>query len=109
MDQIGFLNFHGGTTRFSYLIGIEKGRTVYRDIGGSDPERMAPPRVEEYITQLFANTPVTVKVFPFVTLKALRMFHLVQGFLRFQSPASFHVYSLAHLIQSRAFSSCIFS
>ncbi|XP_022654887.1 putative aminopeptidase W07G4.4 isoform X3 [Varroa jacobsoni] len=62
VDQIGFLNFHGGTTRFSYLIGIEKGRTVYRDIGGSDPERMAPPRVEEYITQLFANTPVTVKV-----------------------------------------------
>ena len=28
-------------------------RFVCRDIGGSDPERMAAPRVEEYITELF--------------------------------------------------------
>ena len=29
-----------------------------RDLGGSDPERMAAPRVEEYVTQCFAGTKV---------------------------------------------------
>ncbi len=33
-----------------------------RDIGGSDPERMAAPRVEEYVTQAFQGTQVTVDV-----------------------------------------------
>merc|ERR1712200_141892 len=33
-----------------------------RDIGGSDPERMAAPRVEEYVTQCFAGTKVSVEV-----------------------------------------------
>ena len=28
-----------------------------RDIGGSDPERMAAPRVEEYVKNLFENVP----------------------------------------------------
>ena len=28
---------------------LEAGRIVSRDIGGSDPERMAAPRVEEYV------------------------------------------------------------
>ena len=27
-----------------------------RDIGGGDPERMAAPRVEEYVRSVFANT-----------------------------------------------------
>ena len=31
-----------------------------RDIGGSDPERMAAPRVEEYVTQCFAGTKVEI-------------------------------------------------
>lgn len=33
-----------------------------RDIGGSDPERMAPPKVEEYVLDAFKNEPVTVRV-----------------------------------------------
>ena len=32
-------------------------RYVYRDIGGSDPERTAPPKVADYVTTLFAHTP----------------------------------------------------
>uniref|UniRef100_A0A3B1IP95 Zgc:152830 n=1 Tax=Astyanax mexicanus TaxID=7994 RepID=A0A3B1IP95_ASTMX len=41
---------------------LESGRFVYRDIGGSDPERMAAPRVAEYVKEVFKNTPVQVKV-----------------------------------------------
>ncbi|XP_036434331.1 putative aminopeptidase W07G4.4 [Colossoma macropomum] len=41
---------------------LESGRFVYRDIGGSDPERMAAPRVAEYVKELFKNSPVQVKV-----------------------------------------------
>lgn len=33
-----------------------------RDIGGSDPERMAPPNVALYVQEIFANTPINVQV-----------------------------------------------
>uniref|UniRef100_A0A8D9A8R1 Aminopeptidase W07G4.4 n=1 Tax=Cacopsylla melanoneura TaxID=428564 RepID=A0A8D9A8R1_9HEMI len=36
---------------------LESARWVARDIGGTDPERMAPPKVEEYIIETFKNTP----------------------------------------------------
>ena len=36
-----------------YARAIELGRVVGRDIGGADPERMAPPRVAEYVQDLF--------------------------------------------------------
>ena len=35
---------------------------VARDIGGSDPERMAAPRVEEYVQEAFKGTKVKVEV-----------------------------------------------
>lgn len=35
-------------------------RLVCRDIGGSDPERMAAPRVAEYVQELFTDSPVQV-------------------------------------------------
>lgn len=35
---------------------------VARDIGGADPERMAPPKVEEYVRDAFADTPVNLEV-----------------------------------------------
>ncbi|XP_043601408.1 putative aminopeptidase W07G4.4 [Bombus pyrosoma] len=41
---------------------LESGRYVARDIGGADPERMAPPRVEEYLAELFCGTNVTMQV-----------------------------------------------
>ena len=33
---------------------------ICRDIGGSDPERTAAPRVEEYVKECFAGTSVQV-------------------------------------------------
>ncbi|CAM4715046.1 unnamed protein product [Leuciscus chuanchicus] len=41
---------------------LESGRFVCRDIGGSDPERMAAPRVSEYVQAVFKDSPVTVTV-----------------------------------------------
>lgn len=41
---------------------LESGRYVARDIGGADPERMAPPRVEEYLAELFCGSHVTMQV-----------------------------------------------
>ena len=38
---------------FKEALIFESGRYVARDIGVGDPERMAPPRVEEYITKHF--------------------------------------------------------
>ncbi|XP_041087938.1 putative aminopeptidase W07G4.4 [Polyodon spathula] len=41
---------------------LESGRVVCRDIGGSDPERMAAPLVAQYVEELFNNTPIKVSV-----------------------------------------------
>lgn len=41
---------------------IEHGRFACRDIGGSDPERMTPPNVADYVQQLFSGTCVQVNV-----------------------------------------------
>merc|ERR1712227_858287 len=41
---------------------IETGRIVCRDIGGSDPERTAAPRVEEYVTKYFQGSNVNIEV-----------------------------------------------
>uniref|UniRef100_A0A8C3A3X3 Zgc:152830 n=1 Tax=Cyclopterus lumpus TaxID=8103 RepID=A0A8C3A3X3_CYCLU len=41
---------------------LESGRLACRDIGGSDPERMAAPRVADYVQELFKNSPVKVEV-----------------------------------------------
>ncbi|XP_051950434.1 putative aminopeptidase W07G4.4 [Xyrauchen texanus] len=41
---------------------LESGRFVYRDIGGSDPERMAAPRVADYVQTVFKDSPVKVTV-----------------------------------------------
>ncbi|CAF1065602.1 unnamed protein product [Adineta ricciae] len=39
-----------------YARAVEFGRAVGRDIGGADPERMAPPRVAEYVQELFGKS-----------------------------------------------------
>jgi len=43
-------------------LALESGRIAGRDIGGSDPERMSAPRVEEYVRELFAGSSVGVEV-----------------------------------------------
>lgn len=41
---------------------IESGIYVARDIGGADPERMAPPRVYEYVRDLFKDSIIKINV-----------------------------------------------
>ncbi|XP_078285214.1 putative aminopeptidase W07G4.4 isoform X1 [Rhinoraja longicauda] len=41
---------------------LEQGRTVCRDIGGSDPERMAAPNVADYVQNIFCDSVVSVSV-----------------------------------------------
>ncbi|KAI8899809.1 hypothetical protein BC833DRAFT_584372 [Globomyces pollinis-pini] len=48
-------------TAVDWVMAVESGRIVARDIGFSDPERMAPLRCAEYIQQAFKNIP-NVKV-----------------------------------------------
>lgn len=43
-------------------LGIEYGRIIARDIGGSDPERMAPGKVEEYLREVFNGTSIVMDV-----------------------------------------------
>jgi len=46
----------------SKACGLEHGRIVTRDIGGSDPERMAPGKVEEYVRSVFNGTSIKMSV-----------------------------------------------
>lgn len=41
---------------------VKEQTSLYRDIGGSDPERMAAPKVEEYVRKEFEGTQVSVDV-----------------------------------------------
>ena len=41
---------------------LEKAKSVCRDIQGTDPERMAPPKVEEYVRNLFAKSDIKMTV-----------------------------------------------
>ncbi|XP_058813167.1 putative aminopeptidase W07G4.4 [Topomyia yanbarensis] len=52
-DQIGFYHPDSGklTAIMKEAKAFEAGRFVARDIGGGDPERMAPPRVEKYLDE----------------------------------------------------------
>ncbi|XP_022783674.1 putative aminopeptidase W07G4.4 [Stylophora pistillata] len=61
VDHLGVVLFGEGCN-VDYIKAIDSGRYVCQDIGGSDPERMAAPRVEEYICELFQGSPVKVTV-----------------------------------------------
>lgn len=47
---------------YNYTIFLALLRLVARDIGGSDPERMAPPQVVEYVRKVFEGSQVRVEV-----------------------------------------------
>ncbi|XP_023694347.1 putative aminopeptidase W07G4.4 [Paramormyrops kingsleyae] len=51
-----------GESLVSLATALEAGRLVCRDIGGSDPERMAAPRVAEYVQSVFKDSLVEVAV-----------------------------------------------
>jgi len=47
----------GDVSQLLELAGVlEEGRTVARDIGGGDPERMAAPRIQKYVEDVFQNS-----------------------------------------------------
>ncbi|XP_046383739.1 putative aminopeptidase W07G4.4 [Ischnura elegans] len=51
------------TSIINLALALEDGRCVSRDIGGGDPERMAPPKVEEYVVQAFKqHSNIKIKV-----------------------------------------------
>ncbi|KAK3886530.1 hypothetical protein Pcinc_009326 [Petrolisthes cinctipes] len=56
------LGFVGDNKTVQLAMALDAGRTVASDIGGSDPERMAPPRVEEYVRDVFQGTNVSLEV-----------------------------------------------
>lgn len=41
---------------------LDEGVRVARDIADADPERMSPPKVRDYVQQIFKDSSVTVKV-----------------------------------------------
>ncbi|XP_047475065.1 putative aminopeptidase W07G4.4 isoform X1 [Penaeus chinensis] len=62
ITKIQSLGFLGSDKIVQLALALESGRSVARDVGGSDPERMAPPRVEEYVRKVFEGTKVKVDV-----------------------------------------------
>lgn len=46
----------------SLALMLESGRWVARDIGGGDPERMAPPNIEKYVNEIFNESDIEVEV-----------------------------------------------
>jgi leucyl aminopeptidase len=62
VGKLGLFLEGGQPNELNVLMAIESGRTVYRDIGGSDPERMAAPRVAEYVQKTFEGTCIKVEV-----------------------------------------------
>ncbi len=63
VDKLGvFGNAEHVERKLTLARALEAGRIVSRDIGGSDPERMAAPRVEEYVRRAFDGTGVKIEV-----------------------------------------------
>jgi len=60
--KVDLLGWAGDQATLDYAAKVEQGRIVARDIGGSDPERMASPRVEEYVREAFKDSGIDIKV-----------------------------------------------
>jgi leucyl aminopeptidase len=64
VQSLGFwvVERESGEAILSKAVGIELGNIAARDIGGSDPERMAAPRVETYVEELLAASGIEIEV-----------------------------------------------
>ena len=60
--KVSCLGWMGDSKVADEALALETGRIVCRDIGGSDPERTAAPRVEEYVMNYFSGSSVKVEV-----------------------------------------------
>eukprot|EP00795_Rhopilema_esculentum_P012109 gene12109-2713_t len=50
------------TSIIEKVVALESGRIVARDIGGSDPERMAARKVAEYLQEIFKDSTIKISV-----------------------------------------------
>ncbi|WMS86974.1 M17 family metallopeptidase [Pleionea litopenaei] len=57
-----FLLDADGKTNAEFLTALESGRRLARDLCGTEPERMAPPKFADYCEQAFAGSSVQVSV-----------------------------------------------
>ena len=62
ISTIGFFTAMDKDNFRKQVEAYESARTLVRDIQGSDPERMAPPRVADYVKKHFEDTSITVEV-----------------------------------------------
>jgi leucyl aminopeptidase len=65
VEQIGLYADSPGDESIdeSWVNALEAGRRVARDLCGTEPERMAPPRFAEYCEKTFEDTQIKVSVF----------------------------------------------
>lgn len=62
-EKAEVLGFCSTTADYQFITAIEQGRIVARDIGGSDPERMAAPSIANYIRSLFpSNSAIKINI-----------------------------------------------
>lgn len=62
IEPIKTIGLTGKMTDVSFAAAIESGKYVARDLCGTEPERMAPPRFAEYCQETFAGSKVSVNV-----------------------------------------------
>jgi leucyl aminopeptidase len=62
IERFGFWCNNGNTGVTKIAAGLEAGRLVARDLGGGDPEIMAPPAFADYVVKTFAGTSIGVDV-----------------------------------------------
>ncbi|NQZ09659.1 MAG: leucyl aminopeptidase family protein, partial [Algicola sp.] len=60
IDKIGI--YAGKDIDENWLTALEAGRRVARDLCGTEPERMAPPKFAQYCVETFEDSAVTVTV-----------------------------------------------
>ena len=62
VQTIGFVAAADGETIARRVRAVEEGRRLARDLGGTEPERMAPPRFAELCEAAFAGSSVDVEI-----------------------------------------------
>ena len=62
IEVVGFVAANDGETMRHRVRAIEAGRRLARDLGGTEPERMAPPRFAELCEAAFAGSNVEVEI-----------------------------------------------